>query len=156
MVLVNYISDYRYCVIQQFLKQKQVMERAFPKILPILLLKLSKRATGDMPNWLVFDISSSKNSSRTLKNSKAFFVVLENILLCFINAKFDGNSSQNNKVTAIHTLGTLNISLILFSMTFHCGHGLATQGPSCLVQKGWLVDTQVCHSIQNQKVLYQY
>ena len=32
------------------------------------------------------------------------------------HAKFDGNSPHNNKVTAIYTLGTLNIPLILFSM----------------------------------------
>ena len=32
------------------------------------------------------------------------------------HAKFDGNSPKNHKVTAIYTLGTLNMPLILFSM----------------------------------------
>ena len=32
------------------------------------------------------------------------------------HAKFHGNSPKNHKVTAIYTLGTLNIPLILFSM----------------------------------------
>ena len=33
-----------------FKNQKEVLERVFYKILPILLLKWSNRATGDMPN----------------------------------------------------------------------------------------------------------
>ena len=32
------------------------------------------------------------------------------------HAKFHGNSPKNHKVTAIYTLGTLNIPLILFLM----------------------------------------
>ena len=32
------------------------------------------------------------------------------------HAKFHGNSPKNHKVTAIYTLGTLSIPLILFSM----------------------------------------
>ena len=32
------------------------------------------------------------------------------------HARFQGNSSKNHKVTAMYTLGTLNIPLILFSM----------------------------------------
>ena len=35
----------------------------------------------------------------------------------FHHAKFDSNSSQNNKVRAIYTLGTMNVPLIIFLMS---------------------------------------
>ena len=41
------------------------------------------------------------------------------------HAKFHGNSPKNYKVTAIYTLGTVNIPLILFSMFFHSFHSFS-------------------------------
>ena len=68
--------------------KRKCQKGSFYKILLILMLKWSNRATSDMPNHVIFYILSSKNRSRSRKNIYNFFTILENVFLCFIMPNF--------------------------------------------------------------------
>ena len=64
--LVSIASQIKDIVLfNNFKTKRKCCKGFFYIILPILLLKLSNRATSDMPNWVIFYNLSSKNRSRT-------------------------------------------------------------------------------------------
>ena len=67
------------------------------------------------------------------------------------HAKFHGNNFQNNKVTAIYTLGTLNVLLILVSVPNKFTHTLGPDKSSTL----GITVLSLKHLKENQNVCYK-